>query len=198
MPSGRAGQDGLPGPQHDVDDLAALRWIGKDLNWLYSLPLDDPRVYALLQAVDVTGVFQFEGRAQRYVCSMIKPEKFSEIMDCGALCRPGPLHNGAAKMYGEIKQGGKIATARTRCWDLSWPTQYQIVYQEQIMEIARVIGGFDDGVGEIRTIIAKKEGEQAFAKGASASWRRADAPQAVPAVPADERRPRENTDSGTA
>jgi DNA polymerase-3 subunit alpha len=144
----------------------ALRWLGKDLNWLYSLPLDDPRVYACLQDVDVTGIFSMEGRSQRYVCSMIKPEKFSEIMDCGALCRPGPLHNGAARMYGEIKQGGKIATARHPALaDLLSPTQYQIVYQEQILEIARVIGGFDArGVGEIRTIIAKKEGEQAFEK----------------------------------
>jgi DNA polymerase-3 subunit alpha len=141
-----------------------LRWLGKDLDWLYNLPLNDPRVYAMLQAVDVTGVFQFEGRSQRYVCSMIKPEKFSEIMDCGALCRPGPLHNGAARMYGEIKQGGKIATARhPAVAKLLTPTQFQIVYQEQILEIARVIGGFDArGVGEIRTIIAKKEGEQAF------------------------------------
>jgi DNA polymerase-3 subunit alpha len=144
----------------------ALGWIGKDTKWLYSLPLDDQRVYACLQEVDVTGVFQFEGRAQRYVCSMIKPEKFSEIMDCGALCRPGPLHNGAAKMYGELKQGGRVALAEHPVLeDLLGTTHYQIVYQEQIMQIARVIGNFDDvGVGTIRTIIAKKEGEQAFAK----------------------------------
>jgi DNA polymerase-3 subunit alpha len=111
----------------------------------------------------VTGVFQFEGRSQRYVCSMIKPEKFSEIMDCGALCRPGPLHNGAAREYGEIKQGGKAESRHPALDDILGPTQHQIVYQEQILNIARVIGGFDAaGVGAIRTIIAKKEGEQAF------------------------------------
>jgi DNA polymerase-3 subunit alpha len=116
----------------------SLRWLGKDLKWLYGLPLDDPRVYAVLQDVDVTGIFQFEGRSQRYVCSMIKPEKFSEIMDCGALCRPGPLHNGAAREYGEIKQGGKVANPRHPILaDLLAPTQFQIVYQEQILEIAR-------------------------------------------------------------
>jgi DNA polymerase-3 subunit alpha len=104
---------------------------------------------------------------------MIKPEKFSEIMDCGALCRPGPLHNGAAREYGEIKQGGKIAAARHPALaEILAPTQYQIVYQEQILNIARVIGGFDAaGVGEIRTIIAKKEGEQAFEPSASGSSR---------------------------
>jgi DNA polymerase-3 subunit alpha len=141
-----------------------LKRLGKDLDWLYGLPLDDPRVYRLLQEVDVAGVFQFEGRSQRYVCSMIKPEKFSEIMDCGALCRPGPLHNGAAREYGMIKQGGKRSdSVHPILDDLLATTQGQIVYQEQILEIARVVGDFDaKGVGEIRTIIAKKEGEQAF------------------------------------
>jgi DNA polymerase-3 subunit alpha len=142
----------------------AMKRLGWTLNDLYGLPLDDPKVYRLLQEVDVTGVFQFEGRSQRYVCSMIKPEKFSEIMDCGALCRPGPLHNGAAREYGEIKQGGKVAISRHPALeDILGPTQHQIVYQEQILNIARVVGGFDAaGVGAIRTIIAKKEGEQAF------------------------------------
>lgn len=141
-----------------------LRRLGRGLDWLYGLPLDDPKVYKLLQDGDVAGVFQFEGRSQRYVCSMIKPEKFSEIMDCGALCRPGPLHNGAAREYGEIKQGGKVAISRHPALDeILGPTQHQIVYQEQILNIARIIGGFDArGVGEIRTIIAKKYGEQAF------------------------------------
>jgi DNA polymerase-3 subunit alpha len=142
----------------------SMKRLGWTLDDLYGLPLNDPKVYRLLQEVDVTGVFQFEGRSQRYVCSMIKPEKFSEIMDCGALCRPGPLHNGAAREYGEIKQGGKIARPEHPALaDLLAPTQFQIVYQEQILNIARVIGGFDAaGVGAIRTIIAKKEGEQAF------------------------------------
>lgn len=141
-----------------------MKRLGWSLDDLYSLPLDDPKVYRLLQEVDVTGVFQFEGRSQRYVCAMLKPEKFSEIMDCGALCRPGPLHNGAAREYGDIKAGVKRAVAEHPALEeLLSTTQFQIVYQEQILNIARVIGGFDaKGVGAIRTIIAKKEGEQVF------------------------------------
>lgn len=138
--------------------------LGWSLDDLYGLPLDDPEVYKLLQAIDVVGVFQFWGRSQRYVCSLIKPEKFSEIMDCGALCRPGPLHNGAAREYGDIKAGLKRAESKHPALDdILGKTQKQIVYQEQILAIARTIGGFDAaGVGAIRTIIAKKEGEQAF------------------------------------
>lgn len=141
-----------------------MKRLGWSLDDLYSMALDDPKVYRLLREVDVTGVFQFEGRSQRYVCAMIKPEKFSEIMDCGALCRPGPLHNGAARMYGEIKAGAKVPEAlHPALHDILKITQGQIVYQEQILNIARIVGGFDaKGVGEIRTIIAKKHGEQAF------------------------------------
>lgn len=141
-----------------------LKWTGRDLDWLYNLPLDDPRVYAMLQRVDVTGIFSMEGRSQRYVCSIIKPEKFSEIMDCGALCRPGPLHNGSARIYGEIKQGGRIPDSKHPVVaDLLAPTQFQMVYQEQILRIARVVGGFDDsGVSRIRKIISLKEGVETF------------------------------------
>lgn len=144
----------------------AIQWMGKDLDWLYNMPLNDPSVYKLLQDVDVAGVFSMEGRSQRYVCSMIKPEKFSEIMDCGALCRPGPLHNGAAREYGEIKQGKKIAIApHPVLADLLGTTHYQMVYQEQILSIARVVGNFDDvGVSDIRKIIAQKYGVEAFSR----------------------------------
>lgn len=144
----------------------SLKWLKRDIEWLYGLALTDPKVYALLRAIDVTGVFQFEGRSQRYVCALIKPEVFSEIMDCGALCRPGPLHNGAAREYGEIKAGLKRAeSSHPALYDILGPTQHQIVYQEQILNIARLVGGFDAaGVGAIRTIIAKKHGEQAFGR----------------------------------
>ena len=171
-----------------------LRRLGEDIDWLYGLPLDDDNVYRLLREVDVAGVFQFAGRSQRYVCSMIKPEKFSEIMDCGALCRPGPLHNGAAREYGEIKAGLKRAEAKHPALaELLRPTQFQIVYQEQILNIARVVGGFDaKGVGAIRTIIAKKEGEQAFEKnriefieGAATLHKRTDYPAMDPKLAAE-------------
>jgi DNA polymerase-3 subunit alpha len=167
----------------------SIRWLGKDIKWLYDLPLDDPKVYRLLQEIDVTGVFQFEGRSQRYVCALIRPDKFGHIMDCGALCRPGPLHNGAAREYGEIRAGMKNAEAKHPALnDLLEPTYFQIVYQEQILNIARLIGGFDAaGVGAIRTIIAKKEGEQAFEqnrkefiKGACSLSDRSDYPDFTP------------------
>ena len=151
-----------------LNTMSMLWDIQKRLGWsidrLYSIPLDDPAVYDAFKETDVTGIFQFEGRAQRYVCASLQPERFSEIMDCNALSRPGPLHNGAAREYAEIKHGGKAAESlHPALSDILGPTQFQIVYQEQILKIAGVIGGFNaTGVAEIRKIIAKKHGEQAF------------------------------------
>lgn len=141
-----------------------IKRLGWTIERLYGLPLDDEKVYDLLRATDVTGVFQFEGRSQRYVCSILRPDRFSEIMDCGALCRPGPLHNGAAREYAHIKHGGKLPESLHPALDaITAPTQYQMVYQEQMLTIARVIGNFDDvGVARIRKIIALKKGEQEF------------------------------------
>jgi DNA polymerase-3 subunit alpha len=142
----------------------ALARLGMSLDELYNMRLDDPKVYEAFQRVDCTGVFQFEGRATRYVCQVLQPERFSEIMDCIALCRPGPLHNGAAKEYGDVKHGGKIPEAlHPAIEDILAPTQHQMVYQEQMLSIAKMIGGFDAvAVGRIRKIISLKKGEQEF------------------------------------
>jgi DNA polymerase III subunit alpha len=141
-----------------------IRRIGMSLKELYALPLDDPAVYRRFQEVDTAGVFQFEGRAMRYVCATLKPEKFSEVMDCNALARPGPLHNGAPKTYAEIKHGGRVVeAAHPAIADITAPTQHQIIYQEQVLKIARDVGGFGRTmVADIRRLISRKKGEQEF------------------------------------
>jgi len=138
--------------------------VGMTTHDLYGLELGDPRVYEAFRAGDLTGIFQFEGRATRYVTAGIQPERFSELMDCIALCRPGPLHNGAAREYAEIKAGLRAPEKVHPAYDaITAPTQFQMVYQEQILSVARDIGGFPPaGVAEIRKIIALKKGEQLF------------------------------------
>jgi hypothetical protein len=153
--------------------------------------LNDPKVYERFQAGDLVGIFQFEGRAMRYVNATLKPEKFSEIMDCNALSRPGPLHNGAAREYASVKWGQKIAESRHPALDaITAPTQYQIVYQEQILRISREVGDFGRTmVADIRRIISRKKGEQEFnkrradfVKGATTVHKRMDVPPMDEAV----------------
>lgn len=142
----------------------SIKYLNMKIEDLYELPLDDERVFKAFRENDVVGVFQFDGRAMRYVCGSMKPDNFSEICDCNALARPGPLHNGAASEYAEIKHGGRKPERLHPAVDvITAPTQYQIVYQEQILRIVREVGNFSwTHAATIRQIISRKEGEAAF------------------------------------
>jgi DNA polymerase III subunit alpha len=142
----------------------ALQFLDMRLDDLYNLPLDDKAVIDVFHRNDTVGIFQFDGRATRYVCGAVKPESFAEICDINALSRPGPLHNGAAREYAEVKAGVRQPERIHPSLDsITEQTRFQIVYQEQILEIVRVLGDFDwTHASEIRRIIARKKGDAAF------------------------------------
>lgn len=149
-----------------------LKWLDLTADDLYSIPLDDKAVYDGFTNNDVVGIFQYDGKAQRNVCQMLKPDKFSEVMDGNALSRPGPLHNGAATAYADIKFGRRRAERFHPAVDaITAPTQFQIVYQEQVLRIVREIGDFPwTNAAHIRRIIAQKLGEQEFARQWDRFW----------------------------
>lgn len=142
----------------------ALDLIGMSLEDLYDIPTDDPKTLKAFHDNDVIGIFQFEGRATRIVCGDVKPDNFLEVVDINALSRPGPLFSGMTAQYVHVKHGRKQAEKLHPIVDaLTHPTKGQIVYQEQVLEIIREIGGFPvTKVGEIRRIISKKMGEAQF------------------------------------
>lgn len=131
---------------------------------LYGIPLDDAKVAAGFKRNDVVGIFQFEGRAVRSVAGSMEPDNFKEVCDCTALARPGPLHNGAANEYIDIKRGQrKPVKLHPALDDITADTNFQIVYQEQILKVMDVIGNFGwTHRSYIRKIISKKLGEQEF------------------------------------
>ena len=141
-----------------------LKLINKPLEWLYQLPLDDPGTIEGFKENDVVGIFQFDGRAMRGVTAEMRPDNFLEVADITALARPGPLHNGAAAEYIDVKQGRKQPRQyHPLVADIVDFTHGQIVYQEQILRVCGEIGGFDHvHRATIRKIISKKLGEQEF------------------------------------
>jgi DNA polymerase-3 subunit alpha len=141
-----------------------LEKIGMTLEELYSLPLDDAETIKGFHECDVMAVFQFDGRTMQNVCAGVKPDNFMEVADVNALARPGPLHSGATGEYIDIKWGRKTATHYHPIVDeITKHTQYQVVYQEQILQIVRELGGFSwEEAARIRKIISKKRGEQEF------------------------------------
>lgn len=142
----------------------ALENIGMSLNDLYNIPLDDEITIDGFRRGDVIGVFQYDGRATAQVNAGVKPDNFFEIADINALSRPGPLHSGATGQYIDVKHGRAEPMHYHKIIDdITVHTQYQVVYQEQILQIVRDLGGFSwEEAARIRKIISKKRGEQEF------------------------------------
>lgn len=141
-----------------------LGLAGITLEDLYAIPDTDPETLEVFRSGDVTGIFQFEGRATRLVNRDVHPDNFSEVADINALSRPGPLFSGTTAEYVAVKHGKRRAEFLHPMVDeITLDTKGQIIYQEQILRILRDMGGFDwFSVGQIRRIISKKLGEAAF------------------------------------
>jgi DNA polymerase III subunit alpha len=138
--------------------------VGWDLDTLYNLPLEDDDVLEGFKLNDVTGIFQFDGRACRYVNGALKPDHFKHVYDVTALGRPGPLHNGAANAYIDVKWGrADPEQLHPAMGNICDSTYGQIVYQEQILRLLGDIFNFDwTHRAEVRRIISKKHGDQEF------------------------------------
>lgn len=144
----------------------ALKEIGMDLEDLYRIPLDDRKTLHAFRTGDLTGIFQFEGRATRIVCNDVVPDHFQHLADINALSRPGPLFSGMTAQYVEVKHGrAKPAKLHPIVDAISEWTNGQVVYQEQVLRIIREVGGFPmSDVHAIRRIISQKLGEAQFEK----------------------------------
>jgi DNA polymerase-3 subunit alpha len=148
-----------------IDALVGMcKMLGKPSSFLYDIPIEDAVVIEGFKDNDVIGVFQFEGRAMRMVNGSVKPDDFQEVCHVTALARPGPLHNGAVSDYVDIKRGiKKPALVHPALDEITAFTQWQVVYQEQILRIVREVGNFDwTHAAYIRKIISRKLGDQEF------------------------------------
>ena len=126
-------------------ELIAERGERVDLD---RLPFDDAATYALLSRGETAGVFQLESSGMRQVVTDLRPDQFEDIIALVALFRPGPM----AQIPNYV--GGKHGTrAITYLHPTLEPilkeTYGVIVYQEQVMEIARQLAGFSMGLAEL-------------------------------------------------
>lgn len=143
----------------------ALDLIGMDLEDLYRVPITEPKVLRAFKNNDLTGVFQFEGRATAIVNSDVSPDHFGHLADINALSRPGPLFSGMTAEYIKVKHGREEMQRLHPIVDaLTGWTYGQIVYQEQVLSIVKDLAGFPiERVGDIRRIISQKLGNMAMA-----------------------------------
>jgi len=140
----------------------AMRVVKKVYNVdidLATLELDDPKVYELLSNGDTTGVFQFESAGMKRYLKELKPSEFNDIIAMGALYRPGPMQ--FIDRYVARKHGReKVELLHPSMENALKDTYGILVYQEQVMQIAREMCGFTGGQADtLRKGVAKKKPE---------------------------------------
>ncbi|HEX5313639.1 MAG TPA: DNA polymerase III subunit alpha [Gammaproteobacteria bacterium] len=126
------------------------------------LPLDDRATYALLKSGATTAIFQLESRGMKELIARLQPDCFEDIIALNALFRPGPLQSGMVEDYIARKQGKqKIAYPHPELEGILKSTYGVILYQEQVMQIARVMAGYTLGSADLlRRAMGKKKPEE--------------------------------------
>jgi len=141
--------------QGAVDLIEQNHGIKIDLRYI---PFDDPKTYALLATGNTTGIFQLESSGMRSVILNLKPNVFEDIIALVALYRPGPMDQ--IPEFIRRKHGGEITYLHPKLEPILEPTYGIIVYQEQVMQIARDLAGYSLGRADIlRRAMGKKKKE---------------------------------------
>jgi DNA polymerase-3 subunit alpha len=126
------------------------------------LPLNDAQTYALLKSCKTTALFQLESRGMKELIQRLQPDNFEEIVALVALFRPGPLQSGMVEDFIARKHGrARIEYPHASLEPILKPTYGVILYQEQVMQIARVLSGYSLGKADIlRAAMGKKKPEE--------------------------------------
>lgn len=132
-----------------------LRDRGIELD-LARLPLDDVPTYELLARAEATGVFQLESPGMRDALRKLKPDSFGDIIALVSLYRPGPMDN--IPRYTNVKHGIEDPRYLHPLLEpILKETNGVIIYQEQVMEIAKQLAGYTLGGADLlRRAMGKK------------------------------------------
>jgi DNA polymerase-3 subunit alpha len=130
-----------------------------DLN---QIPLDDPKVYQLLATGETKGVFQLESSGMQQLFRDMKPDRFGDIVAGVSLFRPGPLGSGMCKSYVERKNKREPVKSFHVLVDEHLQDTYGVVvYQEQVMHVARSLAGYTLARADLlRRAMGKKKPEE--------------------------------------
>ncbi|MDR3214157.1 MAG: DNA polymerase III subunit alpha, partial [Azoarcus sp.] len=179
------GDDATPVSQFDKDDVEAVGLVKFDflglrnltiielaLDYverlegnrpdLMSLGFRDPATYQILKEANTTAIFQVESEGMKKLLKKLAPDRFEDIIAVLALYRPGPLGSGMVDDFILRKKGQQAINYfhpdLKACLE---PTYGVIVYQEQVMQISQIIGGYTlGGADMLRRAMGKKKAEE--------------------------------------
>ncbi len=142
----------------------AVRYI-KDLDPaeadfdLARLPLNDRPSYELLTKAKTVAVFQLESRGMQGMLKDARPDRFEDIIALVALYRPGPMD--LIPDFCKRKHGEKFDYPDPRTETILSETYGIMVYQEQVMQMAQIVGGYSlGGADMLRRAMGKKKAEE--------------------------------------
>lgn len=140
------------------DTLAFLRRDGIELTES-SIPLDDPAVYAAIGHGDTVGTFQLESGGMRRLLRQFKPENLHDIVAILALYRPGPIKSGMVETYIRRRHGLEpVSYLHPVLEPVLKETYGVLLYQEQVMEVGRVLAGYTLGHADrLRRAVSKRD-----------------------------------------
>ncbi|MDR2926399.1 MAG: DNA polymerase III subunit alpha [Azoarcus sp.] len=179
------GADAVPVSQFDKDDVEAVGLVKFDflglrnltiielaLDYvqrlegsrphLESLDFNDPAAYQILKDANTTAIFQVESEGMKKLLKKLAPDRFEDIIAVLALYRPGPLGSGMVDDFILRKKGQQaIDYFHPDLKTCLEPTYGVIVYQEQVMQISQIIGGYTlGGADMLRRAMGKKKPEE--------------------------------------
>ena len=138
--------------------------LGKEVV-LEDLPLSDSKTFELLSRGDTLGVFQLDSAPIRALLRSMAPDSFEDISAVIALYRPGPMGEDSHNKYADYKNGRKLPVPihpelEQPLNEILKDTYGLIVYQEQVLAIARKVAGFSLGRADLlRKAMGKKNKE---------------------------------------
>ena len=125
-----------------------------------ALPLDDVPTYELLKRAQTVAVFQLESSGMQRMLKDAKPDRFEDIIALVALYRPGPMDlipSFVARKHGREE----VEYPDPRVEPILKETYGIMVYQEQVMQMAQIVGGYSLGGADLlRRAMGKKKVEE--------------------------------------
>ncbi len=148
---------------------------------------EDPKVFALISSGDTDGIFQVESSGMKDLCTRIQPNSLEDLTAINALYRPGPLGSGMVDDFIDRKHGRNPIVYDVESLEGILKDTYGVIlYQEQVMQIARELAGYSLGQADLlRRAMGKKKPEEMakhreiFVKGATQNGLKPEKAEAI-------------------
>ncbi|MDY3928756.1 MAG: DNA polymerase III subunit alpha [Clostridia bacterium] len=140
--------------ENAVKIIEKTKGIKIDIN---NIDYESPKVYETIASGNTDGVFQLESPGMKSFMQELKPDKLEDIIAGISLYRPGPMDSIPTYIYNK-KHPEKIVYKHKLLENILDVTYGCMVYQEQVMEIVRVLAGYSLGSADLmRRVISKKK-----------------------------------------